>query len=103
MKITHQKLTALIIGGVLVLSLMPIPPVFVLAGPLEVRNFTASISPTTEDVGETQSYIVTITNSASSTKKIKGAKITIPSGFTGVSGISVGGTACWMDNCHYNK
>lgn len=60
---------------------------------VEVRNFTAAISPTTEEVSETQSYTVTITNNATSTKKIKGAKITIPTGFTSVSSISVGVTA----------
>ena len=55
------------------------------------RYFTATISPTTAATGETKSYTITITNDMSSSSQVElgSAKVTIPSGFTAVTVISV--------------
>jgi uncharacterized repeat protein (TIGR02543 family) len=55
------------------------------------RYFTATISPTTALTGETKQYTINITNDLSSSSGVVlgSAKITVPSGFTSVSIISV--------------
>jgi parallel beta-helix repeat protein len=56
-----------------------------------VRSFTATIAPTTANTGETKSYTITITNDMSSSNGVElgSAIVTVPSGFTSVSSISV--------------
>ena len=51
----------------------------------QVREFSATISPTTVNASATDLYTITITNDASSTKGILTAKVIVPAGFTGVS------------------
>lgn len=59
-----------------------------------VREFSASIDPTTTQTGETKNYTVTITNSVSSTEDIKSAHVVIPSGWSVDSdSLSLGGAA----------
>jgi len=60
--------------------------------------FTATIAPTNVAGGSTQGYILTITNSASngSGDKMKSAVVSIPSGFTSITGLSaVATTTSW--------
>lgn len=57
-----------------------------------VREFSATISPTTAYAGVAETFTITITNDATSTKEIGSAKVTVPTGFT-VDGATVAVTA----------
>src|SRR3989344_7187254 len=46
-----------------------------------VREFSASVMPTSTTASSTESYTVTITNSSGSTDSIKSAQIILPAGF----------------------
>jgi len=61
-----------------------------------VRLYSASITPTTANAGETKSYTITIYNSGSSNKDMGSAQIDIPSGFTGVTITDVSASG-WND------
>jgi len=60
-----------------------------------MKYFTSTISPTTANTGQTQTYAITITNDPSSSEGVKlgSATISIPSGFTSVSITSVTASA----------
>jgi hypothetical protein len=59
-----------------------------------VRNFSASISPTTSNTSQAQSYTATFTNSAGSTEDIKSATLAVPTGWSVNSGsLVLGGGA----------
>ncbi|MBI4084984.1 MAG: DUF5011 domain-containing protein [Candidatus Liptonbacteria bacterium] len=70
------------IFSLIALTLAPLSSNYVVYAAPQVHEFTADISPSTVVIGQTQTYAITITNSPSSTKKIKSGEITIPSGFS---------------------
>jgi hypothetical protein len=76
-------------AGKFSLTLLPVIVLALAVTPVlqaeQVRVFSATISPTTVNAGATDSYTITITNDASSTKLIHTAKAIVPAGFTGVS------------------
>lgn len=59
----------------------------------DVRNFSSSITPTTSLTAQTQTYTATFSNSVSSNKKIKSAKLINKDGFTSVGTFLLGGSA----------
>lgn len=66
-------------------------------GSWTTRKFSATISPTTANTSQTQSYTLTVTNDPSSDRKLGSATADIPSGFTSVSitGISYPSGDAW--------
>jgi len=80
------------------IALLVVSGFFVLANtaltaPPPVRNFSASISPTSTGANNTQLYTITITNDVSSNKTIKSAKVFVPtSGFSNISDLILGGS-----------
>lgn len=58
-----------------------------------VRRVSATISPVTAGASTSQTYTVTISNSFSSSRDIKAATIKIPTGWSGISSITLGGDA----------
>ncbi len=64
----------------------------------DIKIFSASISPETSNASATQNYVVTITNDFISSKKISGAKIAVPLGFSNITGITISGVATDWDS-----
>lgn len=68
-----------------------------------IRDFSASISPTSVSVGQTTTYTYILTNSTSSTASIGSFKISIPSGFStpSIGIVSAPGGKIW--NATFNS